>query len=308
MGKPSTPDYIARALIALSALVCVANGAFMIIAPRAWYYAIPTVPPTGPANLHFIVDIGLAYLTSGIFLLYGLGFPEGRWMALVAGAMWLAAHGVFHIVEVATGISTLGRFWQDVPAVLGPPLLVFVAIGILFRRQRIAPAGVPRAIFMRAVEQMMPGESRYVHEIAAAPGHALEKFTHFMPATSHRCEATPAIFHLAQIGAILVEDCGPCAMIVARGALADGVSHEIVNEGLRGGGNLTGDQRTAFAFGQAVATHAPEAFALGDQIEQRFDRNVRLELALTTALIRGYPAIKRGLGLTKACALTNLEV
>ena len=308
MGKPSTPDYIARALIALTAIFCLANGVFMVAAPLAWYRALPTVPATGPANAHFIVDIGLTYLTSGILLLYGLRFPEGRWMALVAGAIWLAAHGIIHIVEVVTGISTLGRFWQDVPAVIGPPLLVFAALAILFRRHRIDPAGLPKTTFMRAVEKMMPGESRYVQELAAAPGHALEKFMHFMPATSHRWEATPEIFHLAQLGAILVEDCGPCAMIVARGALADGVSRDLVNEGLRGAGNLTGDRLCAFQFGQAVATRAPEAFALGDQIEQTFGRAVRLELAVTASLVRGYPGIKRGLGLTKACSLTHLEV
>ncbi len=308
MGQPSTPDFIARTLIAFVAIFCLANGVFMVAAPLAWYNALPTVPATGPANAHFIVDIGLTYITSGIILFYGLRFPEGRWMAFVAGALWLTAHAVFHIVEVAAGISTLSRFLQDLLPVLGPPLLVFTALGILIKRQRIAPAGLPRATFLRAVDQMMPEESTYFHELADAPGHAFEKFLNFMPATSHRWEAPPELFHLARIGAMLVEDCGPCAMIAAHGALIDGVSRELVNKGLHGGGDLTRDQLCAFQFGRAVAAQAPEAFALGDQIEQTFSRNVRLELALTVALVRGYPGIKRGLGLSKACSLTHLEV
>lgn len=35
---------------------------------------------------------------------------------------------------------------------------------------------------------------------------------------------------------------------------------------------------------------------------------VGLELAMTAALVRGYPALERGLGLSKACASTVLQI
>jgi len=308
MGKPATPEYVALAMIVLAALFCLGNGLYMVAAPVDWYWAVPTVPATGPANRHFITDIGLAYLSCAAMLLYGAWFTEGRWLALVAGALWLTAHGAFHVFEVTTGICTVSRFRTDIPGVLGPPLLVLAALGILIARRRIVPAGLPPRLFLSIIDQLAPGENGYVHELAAAPGHALEKFMHFMPAAMHRHATPPDAFHLARIGATLAEDCGPCALIAARGARDDGVPRELVNEALAGGRHLAGDQLAAFQFGGAVAAHSADAFVLGEAIERRFGRVVRLELALTAALVRGYPALKRGLGLSKPCAATRLAV
>ena len=69
-----------------------------------------------------------------------------------------------------------------------------------------------------------------------------------------------------------------------------------------------GDLRTAFDFGQAVVLHAEDAATLGDAIEAKFGRTVRLELAMTAATVRAYPAMKRGLGLGKPCALVPMQV
>ena len=308
MGKPTELDHSATLLIWCVALFCISNGLFMLIAPGRWYELIPTASATGPANLHFIVDIGLTYLCSGVLLIYAARYVEGRWLALVAGALWLSTHALFHIYEIITRMCTIAHFFADLPGVLMPPLLLWLALGILCLRQRIAPAGLPKSALISVSESIAPGETGYLRALAAAPGHAFEKFAHFMPATMHRHTASADIFHLARIGATLEEDCGPCAMIAARGALADGVSPDLINDALRGGQELAGNQRTAFMFGQSVAQHAAEAFTLGDELEQRFGRVVRLELAMTAALVRGYPAFKRGLGLSKSCATTPLRV
>jgi hypothetical protein len=69
-----------------------------------------------------------------------------------------------------------------------------------------------------------------------------------------------------------------------------------------------GDMQTAFVFGAAIARQAAEAVTLGDAIEAEYGRSVRLELAMTAATVRAYPAMKRGLGLTKSCSITKLEV
>jgi hypothetical protein len=71
---------------------------------------------------------------------------------------------------------------------------------------------------------------------------------------------------------------------------------------------LHGDHQVAFQFGRSIANQAPDACALGYAIEQSLGRTVRLELAMTASLVRGYPALKRGLGLSKACSATKLSV
>ena len=140
MGKSSAPEYVALTMVALAALFCVGNGLYMVVAPVDWYWAVPTVPATGPPNRHFITDVGLAYLCCAALLLYGAWNAPARRLALVAGTLWLAAHGAFHLYEVAAGICAPGRFRADVPGVLGPPLLVVAALGILTARRRSAPA------------------------------------------------------------------------------------------------------------------------------------------------------------------------
>jgi hypothetical protein len=219
-------ERFAQAMIALAVLVCIANAIFMVVAPIRWYWTVPTVPATGPANSHFITDVGLAYLCCGITLCYGALYSSGRWLALITGAMWLIGHALFHVFEFATGEVTRTRFLQDLPGVLGPALLVVVAFAILVVTRRIAPAGLPQRIFLRLAQRLAPSESHFLQELAFAPGHALEKFTHFMPAATHRYQAEPDVFHLARLGATLAEDCGPCALTAAPDALVDGVSRD----------------------------------------------------------------------------------
>lgn len=307
MGRSVSLDRVAQVLVLLAALVALGNGGFMLWNPYGWYQAVPTVRFTGPPNPHFIRDIGLAYLACAALLGFAVLNLRMRWLAAFAGSLWLALHGGLHVYEVLSGICATDVFVKDAPGVLGPPLLVWIALGILFARQRVAPAGIPDTAMLRAVDAMNPGESEYIHEIAAAPGGAFEKFKHFMPSTMHRHDAPADLFHMARIGATLVEDCGPCALTAAHGALADGVDRELVNRALSAD-PPEGDLQMAFVFGAAIARQAGEALALGDALEASYGRTVRLELAMTAATVRAYPAMKRGLGLTKSCSITKLEV
>jgi hypothetical protein len=123
------------------AIFAIANGIAMLARPLAWYEWVPTVRFTGPPNLHFLRDIGIAYLTSGLLLAYGAAAPQARRLAVVAGNAWLTLHGVLHVVEVLTGICAPVIFWRDAPAVLGPPLLVWLALAGLGPRRGVSRRG-----------------------------------------------------------------------------------------------------------------------------------------------------------------------
>jgi hypothetical protein len=304
MGKPDALDRVAQVLVALAGLVALVNGMFMLVRPLDWYGLVPTVPFTGPYNGHFVRDIGAAYLACGLMLGWAAGDLRGRWLGAVAGGLWLAIHAGIHIYEVSVGICGPAIFWADAPGVLGPPLLITAALGVMIGRSRITPLGLPRALILPVLERM--GDGDYMAELARAKGHAFDRFLGFMPATAHRHEAPPLLFHAARLGAVLAEDCGTCAMIAARSALADGVDRDTVNSLL--GGGAEGDLGIAFRFGQAIAHQSAEAAGLGDAIESAHGRPVRLELAMTAALVRGYPGLKRGMGYAQSCALTKLQV
>ena len=136
-AKPDTLDRLVQLLLLVAAVTTIANGLFMLVKPLDWYVFVPTVVTTGPPNAHFIRDIGLAYLGSGLILLYATADPARRWRAAIVGGLWLTLHGLLHIYEVAAGICGPATFWADAPAVLGQPALVIAALAILKARSRI---------------------------------------------------------------------------------------------------------------------------------------------------------------------------
>ncbi|MGV7122016.1 hypothetical protein [Sphingopyxis sp. 550A] len=136
-AKPDAIDRLVQFLLLVAAITTIANGVFMLVRPLDWYVFIPTVVTTGPPNAHFIRDIGLAYLGSGLILLYATANPVVRWRAAVVGGLWLALHGALHIYEVAAGICGPATFWADAPGVIGQPALVIAALAILRIRKRI---------------------------------------------------------------------------------------------------------------------------------------------------------------------------
>lgn len=307
MHKPDHIDRIAQALVILAALFAAGNGLVMLADPFGWYDLIGTVKATGPANAHFIRDIGLAFLLSAGLLAYAAGNLGLRWGAALAGAGWLLAHGLLHVWEVLAGLCAPGIFWQEAPGTLGPALLALGGIGLMLGRQRMAPYPLPAGLFLSAMDRLAPGEMAYAHRLAALPGGVLEKFRHFLPAASHGHAAPADLLAMARLGATQAEDCGPCTLITARAALAGGVPRAAVRGALERA-LPAGPLAEAHAFGEAVALGQAEAAAIGDAIEARHGRAVRDELALAAAMARTFPALKRGMGLARSCSATPLRI
>jgi hypothetical protein len=78
-----------------------ANGAYMLVDPPGWYAAVPGVPDTGPLNLHFVRDIGIAYMTAGCALAWSaLG---AGWRASALAALFIGGHSLLHLGETVLG-------------------------------------------------------------------------------------------------------------------------------------------------------------------------------------------------------------
>jgi peptidoglycan/LPS O-acetylase OafA/YrhL len=76
----------------------------MLVAGPFWYANVPGVTDTGPFNPHFVQDIGLAFLAAGLALAARAWRPR-YWPAAVAGATFLAAHALLHLVMIVGGHS-----------------------------------------------------------------------------------------------------------------------------------------------------------------------------------------------------------
>jgi hypothetical protein len=115
-----------QAWIGLAGLLGVgalANGAYMLVSPVGWYFAVPGVTTTGPFNQHFLRDIGIIFLFIGAAFLIGARRPDDRIVLWAGATLWLSCHALFHLWEVAVGICGPSVLLRDFPAVTLPALL-----------------------------------------------------------------------------------------------------------------------------------------------------------------------------------------
>ena len=91
-----------RSLAAILAVPTILNGLVMLVAGPFWYGNAPGVAETGPFNPHFVQDIGVSFLIAGVALAARAWRPR-YWPAAVAGAGFLAAHALIHLVAIVGG-------------------------------------------------------------------------------------------------------------------------------------------------------------------------------------------------------------
>lgn len=129
-------------MVAFNGLFLSLNGLFMLIAPLTWYELVPGVTDTGFFNQHFVRDIGIIQLFLGVAFIVGMLRPERRIGLWGAATLWLSAHALFHLWEVAAGICAPSAIPRDFPAVTLPAL-----IGIALTLWAVRRARAGRAAF-----------------------------------------------------------------------------------------------------------------------------------------------------------------
>lgn len=109
-----------RSLAVILAVPTLFNGLVMLVAGPFWYASVPGVTATGPFNPHFVQDIGVAFLVAALALAARAWRPR-YWPAAVAGAGFLAGHGLIHLVAIVGGHDHEAVF--DLLAVVLPSAL-----------------------------------------------------------------------------------------------------------------------------------------------------------------------------------------
>lgn len=127
-------------MVAFNGLFLSANGIFMLVAPLTWYELVPGVTDTGFFNQHFVRDIGIIQLFLGVAFIIGLLRPERRIGLWAAATLWLIAHALFHLWEVAVGICAPSVIPRDFPAVTLPALIGIALTLWAIRRSRAGRA------------------------------------------------------------------------------------------------------------------------------------------------------------------------
>lgn len=116
----------------LGALALV-NGAAAFLLPEFWYSAVPGVTGTGPLNVHFVRDIGAAFLAAGAGLA-ATAWRPALWPAGAAGAAFLVLHALIHVGEAAMARDLLHAA-RDAAFIILP---AFLAAWLSFAARRIA--------------------------------------------------------------------------------------------------------------------------------------------------------------------------
>jgi len=99
-----------------------------------WYTDLPAaVPDTGPFNPHFVRDIGCAFLTTGVALIWAAKSHRFRLPLVSIAALFLAAHAILHFYDTISGALGHNHWLLDLPGVYFPGVLLPI---IAFRLAR----------------------------------------------------------------------------------------------------------------------------------------------------------------------------
>jgi len=111
-------------LIVLGALNA-ANGLWMLASSATWYELLPgRVPDFGAYNGHFIRDIGLVYLISGVGFVWSAFHLRACRPVMVAQALWAGGHALLHVAEMVSGRIGAAHWLLDAPGVLLPGVVL----------------------------------------------------------------------------------------------------------------------------------------------------------------------------------------
>ena len=100
------------------------TGLYIAVLPHDFYMNAPGAKETGAYNMHFIRDVGFAFLTSASAIGYGL-YAENRAL-MVFGSLWLLIHGLFHLMLwTVHGMQLDGAALTDAVLVSIPAIAVF---------------------------------------------------------------------------------------------------------------------------------------------------------------------------------------
>lgn len=120
--------------LALFALGNLANATWMLTDPIGWYHGIPAaVPDFGPANEHFIRDVGATFGMMGLGLAWAAVRPAVRMPVMVLVSLFYLLHAAVHVLDTARGLVPANHWLLDFPAVYLPAILL-VAVTVAIQR------------------------------------------------------------------------------------------------------------------------------------------------------------------------------
>jgi hypothetical protein len=293
-----------RVLAAILAVLNIANGLVMLFAGPLWFESVPGAAETGPFNPHLVQDVGAAFLVAGLALAVRAWQPA-FWPAAVAGAGFLAAHGLIHLASIVAGHDHHAAF--DVVAVVLPSALALYSTLPDPDKEKTMRSFFARRL-LRQFRQRYGYDTSYLDMLLRESPAAFFKFAPLMKASRHR-EVVPveASFAAGLVGA-RAEDCGPCAQLVVDMALEAGIPKDQVEAVVRRDVRAMNDNTVlAFRFADAVVRRSADEDEHRDAVRAQWGEKGVIDLAFALQMGRMYPMMKAALGYAKECRRISVD-
>ena len=167
----------------------------------------------------------------------------------------------------------------------------------------------PELAAIRARETTIRVPLDYQRDMAAAsPGSAL-RLQEIGRLIRENQSVPETVAMMAALGAVMAEDCGDCVQIYVNLALKAGIDKAMVKAALEHRySDLPIDLKLGVCFGRVVSENDPMLLEKGAALEAKFGRKALVDLALTVAMARFYPTVKRALGHSRSCAEAKVTV
>ena len=161
---------------------------------------------------------------------------------------------------------------------------------------------------IRRFERTYDYDSSYMHALVDLDPRGFWQFSRVASAAEYRAGLPLAAFFAAKLAATLHEDCGPCAQLVIKMALAAKVPAASLTALVRGDDAGAGpDAAIAFRFCQAVLQNAPDLETWRTAVLAQFGPRGPAFLGLTLCLARMFPVLKRAMGHAHTCSRLDID-
>ncbi|ODM74849.1 hypothetical protein A6X20_33735 [Bradyrhizobium elkanii] len=268
----------------------------MLSAGSLWWSFVPGAADTGPFNPHLVQDVGIAFIAAGLGLAARALWPAW-WPAAVAGAAFLAGHGVLHLVMIAGGHDRHAA--SDLVAVVLPAALALYSA--LPNQGEDMRSFIARRM-LRAYSRRYGYDTTYLETMLKESPAAFFKFAGAMKAAAYRAVAPVEAFYAAKLTGALAEDCGPCAQLVVDMAIGAGMAEQQVTAVLRRDvAAMTADTALGFHFANAIVQRSTDDDACRDAVRARWGEKGVIDLAMALQIGRIFPMMKLALGYAREC-------
>lgn len=117
-------------------VLALASGGWALFAPAHFFASVAA--DTGTLNSHLMRDVGAAYVTAGVALVWAAFARDSGSSRLVwVAGLFLSLHASGHVYEIATDALPASHWLEDLPGVFLPALVVLSLAFVRHRRERV---------------------------------------------------------------------------------------------------------------------------------------------------------------------------